>query len=595
MNRNNESDQAGPSFGLQMTNDRLKWLIWDIETDGLDPTVIHCLVTMDEDGNLKRYNHEVGNFQEGLTSLQEADLLIGHNIIGFDLQVIHKLYPGWSTPASLRDTLVCSRLAWPHRRDLDFKLKDFPRELIGSHSLKSWGMRLGYEKYAYGEREDAFERWSPELEDYCVRDVEITRRLWSLFLEERLPPDAVMLEHELHDICEVMTWRGIGFDREAAEKLYARLLAEKDQLEMELQEVFPPKQIQMKTKVKEIPFNPGSRVQIGERFRAQGWAPSEFTPDGRPKINDVILSELSDTYPEAIPLNRYLLIQKRIGQLADGKRSWLGACDEGGRIHGRAITCGGTISHRMVLHSPNLTQVPNINAEFGKECRALFCAPPGYKLVGTDLSSIELRMLAHALAYWDDGKFAAEVESGDPHQVTADQFGISRRQGKLVNFSLIYGAGDQRLGQAIGGDRKEGRNLRRRFYDANPAFRKFVESVQKKTEDEGKLRGLDGRTLYPRSTHSAVNLWIQNAAAIVAKRATLLHFLFLEVQGVRHPIDFTLAVFAHDEWQLEIIESEAAMASELALHAMKEAGVYYDLKVEITGETKVGQTWADTH
>lgn len=593
MSMKNGMDKA-PTYSVG--TERPKLLFFDLETDGLDPTCIHCLVTMDEDGDIHRYNHaKEGNLRDGLTALRTADLLIGHNIVSYDLQVIQTLYPSWHTSAALRDTLVCSRLAWPHRRDLDFKLKDYPRDLIGSHSLKAWGVRLGYEKYAYGEKEDAWKQWSEEMEDYCVRDVEITRRLWALFLEEGIPEDALELEHEIHDICEVMTWRGFYFDREGAEKLYARLLAEKDQLAMKLQEIFPPQKIQMKTKVKEVPFNPGSRVQIAERFREQGWTPTEFTPDGRAKINDVILSELSDAYPEAGPLNRYLLIQKRIGQLADGKHSWLGACDEENRIHGKAITCGGTVSHRMALHSPNLTQVPNVEAEFGKECRALFCAPPGYKLVGTDLSSIELRMLAHALAYWDDGKFARECEEGDPHAAAAEQCGISRSQGKRLNFALIFGAGDQKLGEIIGGDRKEGRTLRRRFYDSNPAFRKFLESIQEKATSEGKLIGLDGRPLYPRSAHSAANLWIQNAASTVAKKATLLHFLFLEANGVRHAIDFTLAVHAHDEWQVEIIEQEAETAAVLALEAISAAGQFYDLKVALSGETKVGQTWAETH
>ncbi|MAH49602.1 hypothetical protein CMI37_27515, partial [Candidatus Pacearchaeota archaeon] len=143
--------------------------------------------------------------------------------------------------------------------------------------------------------------------------------------------------------------------------------------------------------------------------------------------------------------------------------------------------------------------------------------------------------------------------------------------------------------------RKEGRALRRRFYDSNPAFRKFLESIQEKATSEGVLIGLDGRPLYPRSAHSAANLWIQNAASTVTKKATLLHFMFLEMNGVRHTIDFTLAVHAHDEWQLEIIEQEADTASELALQAISAAGQFYDLKVALSGETKVGQTWAETH
>lgn len=578
------------------TLERPRVLFFDIETNGLQPDVIHCLVTMDEDGDIRRYNHaEEGNLRDGLETLKEADLLIGHNIIGYDLQVIHSLYPGWTTKACVRDTMVCARLAWPHLRDLDFKRRDFPREMIGSHSLKAWGVRLGFEKFGYGEEEDAWVRWSKEMEDYCVRDVEITHRLFRDFIEQKVPPGAVELEHEIHDICEVMTWRGFYFNREQAEKLYARLLAEKDQIEAELQELFPPKEVQLKTKVKLQPFNPGSRLQIANRFKEQGWEPQEFTPDGRPKINEGVLTVLSRTYPEAAILNRFLMIQKRIGQIAEGPNSWLGLCDEDNRIHGRVISCGGTISHRMAHHSPNLAQVPNSHAEYGLECRSLFCCPEGSLLVGTDLSSIELRMLAHAMAYWDDGKYAKEVESGDPHQATADAVGCDRPQGKMINFAMIYGAGDQKLGDCVGGTRRDGKALRRKFYDRNPAFRKLLETIQQRAKDKGQLKGLDGRTLYTRSPHSALNLWIQNAAVTVAKRATLLHFFFMEMNGIRHGIDFTLSAHIHDEWVVECLEQYTEDAAALALEAIKAAGEFYDLAVVLNGETKIGYTWADTH
>tara|TARA_R110000787_G_scaffold186566_4_gene298276 strand:+ start:2360 stop:4015 length:1656 start_codon:yes stop_codon:yes gene_type:complete len=551
---------------------------------------------MDQDGDIRRYNHaEEGNLRDGLDTLSKADTLIGHNIIGYDLKVIQSLHPEWKTKACIRDTLVYARLAWPHIKDLDYSRKGFPRELIGSHSLKAWGVRLGFEKFSYGDKDDAWECWSREMEDYCVRDVEVTHRLFRECLDQKIPAPALELEHEMHDICDLMTQRGVYFDREGAEKLYARLLSKKDQIEAELQGLFPPKQLQMKTKVKEVPFNPGSRIQIAERFKEQGWVPTDFTPDGRAKINEGVLTELSKTYPEAATLNKYLLVQKRVGQIAEGKNSWLGLCDEGNRIHGRVISCGGTISHRMAHFSPNISAVPNIHAEFGKECRSLFRVPDGSRMVGTDLASIELRMLAHAMSYWDDGKYADEVSNGDPHQATADAVGVTRPQGKMINFAMIYGAGDQRLGEAVGGTRADGKALRRKFYDRNPAFRKLSEAIKQKTKDHNVLEGLDGRPLYPRAEHSALNLWIQNAASTVAKRATLLHFFFLEVNGIEHGRDFTLALHCHDEWQIEILEEYADDAAALAIEAIHATGEYYDLNVELDGETKVGMNWAETH
>jgi DNA polymerase I-like protein with 3'-5' exonuclease and polymerase domains len=582
-----------------MTNiEPKRTLYFDIETDGLEPTIIHCLVTMDGLGNIRRYNHEeLGNVQDGLDALSEAHLLIGQNIIGYDLPAIMKVYPSWATGAAFMDTLVCARLAWPHIKDLDFKRKgNFPKELFGSHSLKAWGVRLGFEKGSYGEdTEDPWARWSMDMEDYCQRDVEVTHRLYQEFLKAEVPEAAVLLEHETHDLMEGMTERGFYFDRQRAEKLYVRLLARKDQLAAELQDLFPPKEIHLKTKVKLKAFNPGSRQQIAERFEQQGWKPTDFTPDGKPRISETILEGLEDKYPEAKTLKEYLCIQKRIGQLAEGKNSWLGLVDESHRIHGRVISCGGTISHRMAHHSPNLAQVPNNRSPYGKECRGLFCVPVGYALVGTDLSGAELRLLAHLLAHWDDGKFAKECETGDPHQANADMAGITRPEAKQMIFALIYGAGDQRLGACVGGSRREGSDLRRRFYHNNPAFKKLQTAIQKRAKANKMLVGLDGRKLFPRSPHSALNLWIQNAAATCTKMATVKHVEALSEKGIRLGLDFHIVAHVFDEWQIEVIEEYAEEVKNTAAGAIRAAGRHYSLNVRLDGDSTIGCNWAETH
>ncbi|QDP54772.1 MAG: putative DNA polymerase [Prokaryotic dsDNA virus sp.] len=574
-----------------------KKILWiDIETDGLDPTIIHCICTIDGLGNQRRYSHEAGNLAQGLRALEEAECLIGHNIVAYDLQALLKVYPTFHTEAVLQDTLVCARLTWPHIRDLDFKRKDFPKELIGSQSLKAWGVRLGFPKYDYGDDlENPWEKWSQEMEDYCMRDAEVCHRLYQEFLREDVPVDAVSMEHEIHELMETMTHVGFYFDRKAAEKLYVRLLAKKDQLSAELQELFPPKEVHLKTKTKLVPFNPGSRVQIAERFEQQGWEPKEYTPDGRPKISETILESMEDSYPEASSLNEYLLVQKRIGQIAEGKNSWLGLVEDDDRIHGRVISCGGTISHRMSHFSPNLSACPNLGSKYGKECRSLFSVPSGYKLVGTDLAGAELRLLAHALAFYDNGKFARVCEEGDPHQQNADRLKISRSEAKRVQFALIYGGGDQMLGECVGGSRREGGEIRYRFYKANPAFPKLLESIQQKAKSKGFLIGLDGRKLYPRSQHSCLNLWIQNATITCAKKATLIHIDLLADMNIRHQIDFNIVAHVHDEWQLEVIEQHAEDVAEVAPLAIREAGNYYGLNVRLDGDTSIGSNWSETH
>jgi len=578
-------------------------LFFDIETDGLQPEVIHCIVTMDEAGEIKRYNHaEEGNLNKGLEALKVADVLVGHNIIAYDLPVLATLYPGWATNAIVRDTLVLARLGYPNVQEEDYKKRKLPVKLMGSHSLKAWGHRLDFEKFNYGEEDEtAWEQWSLEMEDYCQRDVEVIHRLFMKFCKDiEGCPDifekALELELTMQDLTESMTYRGFYFNRKEGEKLYARLLSKKDQLSEELKELFPPKEIALKTKVKLVPFNPGSRNQIAERFVAKGWEPKEFTPNGRPMINEPVLEGLEADYPEAKALKEFLLVQKRIGQLAEGPNSWLGLVTEDNRLHGRVISCGATVSHRMVHFSPNLGQVPSVGAAYGEECRSLFCVPEGRKLVGTDLSGIELRVLAHFLAFWDKGEYARQVEEGDIHTSNMKAAGLTdRAQAKTMIYALIYGGGDQRLGEIVGGSRKDGANLRKRFYDSNPAFLKFIKSVKAKAKKNKKLRGLDGRPLFPRSLHSAPNLLLQSAAAVVAKKATILHRLLLESRGLRFETDWWFVAMVHDEWQIECKENLAEEIAEAAPKAIRDAGEFYELRVKLEGEAKVGDTWLDTH
>ena len=87
-------------------------LVFDIETDGLDPSVIWCLVAQDEQG--KFYHYYEDTLDEGIKFLQKADMLIGHNILGYDIPVIKKL-TGIDLYHSDKviDTLVLSRLFNP--------------------------------------------------------------------------------------------------------------------------------------------------------------------------------------------------------------------------------------------------------------------------------------------------------------------------------------------------------------------------------------------------------------------------------------------------------------------------------------------------
>lgn len=166
-------------------------LIFDLETDGLydDVTCIHCICIHDLDADQTLVFNDTGSQQpvvKGVQMLEDASHLIGHNIIPFDLPVVRKLFPWFNTKATLVDTLILSRLYHANRIKDDYgedgkvKYPSFPLQLVGRHSLESYGYRLGEYKGCFGKTSD-WKEWSQEMEDYMVQDVNVTRKLWDYF------------------------------------------------------------------------------------------------------------------------------------------------------------------------------------------------------------------------------------------------------------------------------------------------------------------------------------------------------------------------------------------------------------------------------
>src|SRR5690606_12207499 len=248
----------------------------------------------------------------------------------------------------------------------------------------------------------------------------------------------------------------------------------------------------------------------------KGWKPTELTPSGKPKVDETILEALP--YPEAKELSRYMLIQKRIGQLAEGDNAWLKKVDRDGRIHGSIIT-NGAVTGRATHSNPNIAQVPKVGTEYGEECRGLFTARPGKTvLLGCDVSGLELRMLGHFMARHDNGEYGREVVEGDMHTVNMNAAGLSdRNQAKTMIYGFLYGAGDSKLGSIIGRGRKAGAEMKRRLFKKVPALKQLVEGVQG-AATRGHLVGLDGRLLHIRSPHAALNTLLQSAGALICKQ-----------------------------------------------------------------------------
>lgn len=591
-------------------------LVFDIETNGLLDTIttIHSLVTIDLDTN-EMQSYRPNSITEGVKKLQEADELIGHNIIKFDIPAIQKLYPWFAPKAKITDTLVLSRLIYS---DLKSDKQDgmrlaggqITKEAYGSHSLDAWGQRIGLNKIKY---EGGWDEWSETMQTYCEHDVRVTERLYKFLKPEAYSQVAIELEHDVARLCAKIEDNGWPFDTKGACELYARLAQRRDELKVELQGLFDPweevdrivtykrdnkvkgiKAGDTRTYMKTVVFNPGSRQHIEKCLRAKyGWEPEVYTPSGQAKVDEEVLARLE--YPEAKKLGEFFLVEKRIGQLAEGDQAWI-KLERKGKIHGSYNT-NGAVTGRATHSHPNISQCPAVSAEFGRDCRALFHVPRGWKAVGADYSGLELRCLAHYMHAFDNGAYAREVVEGDVHTANQKAAGLpTRNNAKTFIYAFLYGAGDAKIGKIVGKGSKEGRELKERFLQATPALANLKKAVSN-AASKGYLKGLDGRLLPIRSEHAALNTLLQSAGAVLCKGWIVGIENALKASGLKHGWDgdFAFLGWIHDEIQIAVKEGNEDLVGETCKRVAEETGHRFGFKCPLASEYKVGSNWAETH
>lgn len=546
--------------------------VFDIEADNLLPklTKIHLVVVKDL---ITGAYHEFTDPRLAVDCLDGYDRIVGHNCIMYDIPCLQRFVPNWKPKARAIDTLVISRLLFPDRT----------QHIAGGSSLKNWGDYLNMPKIEFSD----FSVFTPEMARYCRQDVDITEEIF-----KRLTPpasrirEAVALELDVASIISRQYENGFGFDVYGASMLMTDLTQRKAEVTDELQKAFPPKLIPLKTKVKEIPFNPGSRDMIASALiKKYGWKPKQFTETGKPQIDESVL--VSMQWPEARLLEEYLLLDKRIGQLSQ----WLDAAVND-RVHGDVNT-NGAVSGRMTHSNPNMAQVPRCGSPYGKECRALFKPTrPGWVQVGADASGLELRMFAHYLAEFDNGNYATVVTTGDVHTHNQKAAGLKTRdQAKTFIYGLLYGAGDEKVGKIIDGTRADGERLKSQFKRQVPAYDKLLQKLQFVANSKGELVGLDGRPLPIRSAHSALNLLLQSAGAVVMKKALTLMDERLASSGIQ----YAFMANVHDEVQVECPDDSADAVGTILVQSIRDAGTHFNLRCPLDGAFKQGSNWSETH
>jgi len=557
----------------------------------------------------KVYSYNPDQLDEGLKLLKKATLLVGHSILSFDLPAIEKHF-GYYYKGAVLDTLLCSRLIWTNRTDLDWKYKELPPKLYGKHSLESWGYRLGLRKGDFKEH-NTFDIWTKDMQDYCERDVEVTFLLYKLVSAEKYSIDALLLEHKFAHWIIKMEQGGVDFDETTAQSLYTILTKRRLELENKLSLVFGSwkKSLGFKTYKRDnrkrgikagVPveqfktevFNPNSRDHIANRLQTLGWKPKSFTATGKPEVNEKVLKSLP--YPEAKIISEHLMIQKRLGQLSDGDQAYLKLTKKG-KIYGKVIT-NGAVTGRCTHHSPNLANVTSKASEYGSEMRSLFIAPADMVMLGCDFSGIELRVLSHYLHSYDSGDFKKSLLEDDIHTKNQKLLGLeSRAKAKTFIYAYIYSAGNERLSEILGVSVSEAKRIREKFEKAIPALKNLKTAVAVKYRNQKWIYGLDKRKLMCRAEYSSLNTLIQSAGALIVKAGTILLNQELTSAGFVWGKDYRMVLHVHDEMQFVVHKDKVERFKKIASTMFDKTQEFFNFKCPLAGEFKVGQNWSATH
>ena len=404
-------------------------LIADTEGNGLIPTLtkFHLLGLRDVETRetfVYRNNDVMDNIAEGMEVLAKADTIIGHNWITYDKKAIKKLCPWFKTNAEELDTMVLAKIAKPDIKSSDQALHKrgiLPGKLVGSHSLKAWGYRLGKHKGDYAEVMaakglDPWAAWNQDMEDYLIGDLDVTEILYHGILSARLPQMTVDFEHEVAEIADQMRDNGFPFDIAGAQALAERLKSETEKLHDECVSFYGRKLVPVKKWVvgplwddpdgvnkkktykqpreefgedhsrawwgdvvvpkvnhhdkkkgqpycpaKWVDFNPGSRPQIIDRFvDNHGWKPTEFTEAGNPSVDDAVLKTVAELIPAAKPIAELFFMNKVYAQVATGDQAWIKHYNaETGCVHTTTDT-GAAVTGRCAHSHFNIGQVPSV-------------------------------------------------------------------------------------------------------------------------------------------------------------------------------------------------------------------------------------------
>lgn len=594
-------------------------ITFDLEADGLlrDATRIWCMSYKVNDGPANLLTNEVDIKQCLRTLLACENQFMGHNISGYDIPLLKKLY-GIEIPLDkCVDTLILSQMLEPE----EFQ-----------HSLESWGEYLGDEKI---QNED-WSQYTVLMGERCKKDCDITKQVYDTLATRLhlLPRESVLTEMEFNRLMSLQEVAGWQFNKDAASKLIVDLDEEIQRITDDILSV-APKRIIPNLSVKHMlkkdgtltkdcvklgvecggdfclfdveELNLNSVQQVKEYLLSLGWRPTEFNykkdgkrivkdDNGKPIVTSAKLSNLESlTDGIGSKISRRILLSHRRNQI----RGWTERVREDGRLEAGGVSCStntSRVTHRNIVNVPKAAD----DIFLGKAMRGLFISKPGYVLIGADLDQLEARVAANYTYPYDDGEYADLLLKGDPHTAVSQLFGCSRAVGKQCTYALQYGAQIPKLASILGCSESRASFLWHEWWKLRSSLAELKEAVISSVESRGYdrkkslntnayLKTIDRRPIFIRSWHSALNALIQSTGSILFKEIVVYASSFLKEKDVAMVGNF------HDEVIFEAHPDFIDDVKNALTSACEHVNMKYKLKVPLTLDVRVGYSWVDTH
>lgn len=611
------------------------WAI-DIEGDPIPSTRIWCLCAW----NLRtrkevRLRDYVAIREWVAARLAEGCKFIAHNGIGYDFPTLNRILGTAITMSAAIDTMLMSMV--------------FSPSLDGGHGLEAWGRRL---KFPKGEWND-FSQWSQGQEDYCMNDAILCGKtflaLISRMQQVGFTEVGLDIEHRSWQLIQVQKKNGFAFNIKEAHSLLAKLREKENELRDRIHTYWPPslekvatfkkpykkdgdptanyarhQQQYVEVRVREddgeydaydyVYFNVGSPPQRVEKLLGLGWEPwvDEWNVAKKGPNRGKRTSPKTTTKGKLVPsLEKFIedsgkeeirLIAKwiEINARANMVNTWIEAYDDNsGCIHG-TLWLANTLRYR---HSnPNSANIPAVRTRpegpllgedgvYTYEARDLWTVrSPDRRLVGVDAKGIQLRVLAH---YLNNPKFTESVLEGDPHSYNQEIGGFaSRSVAKTFIYAFLLGAGDAKVGQIIGGSTKDGREIKGRFISNFPGLSDLLDDLERQVERTGRIILCDGTPIIVSAPHTRLGYLLQGDESRIMKKAAIR--AAVEIQ--RRKLDVLKVGDIHDEWQNDVYKDHTdEFANDVCPLAFRSSGEFFNYRLPIACDSKVGLTWAQTH